>query len=439
MQLNGYFHSRKTCSTDEFTASIFKLKLPNKYSVRVTLAFGILFTCFFNSNFSFAQTTDELLKIQESKLEEQQLELDKILKEIEDLKLKKLKTQLQNYIPKDQNRHEIITHSGMILSYNEEHEQPNWVMHIIPKDVITGTVNRTNNFRIDPKVSTGSAETRDYWDSGYDRGHMAPSADFRWSRKALSESYYYSNISPQTPQLNRRVWSSLETQIREWVIEYGDLLIITGPVLREDLSKIPQGSNRVSIPELHYKIVVDLKHKTPKAVAFIFENTKDVQYNLKESLVTIDSIEALTGIDFFPNIADAEKFESTSNLSDWKTSSTLISEAPAFKYDLENVPAKQASYFIGADCNICGEAVATRYNVKTKSAITYINFDQHYPNSPFTAVIFGKDRINFTYDPEVYLKGKMICVRGKVQLYRGKPQIVATHEKQFTIYQHQTK
>lgn len=379
------------------------------------------------------QTTDDLIRSQQDKLTEQQSEVQNIIDEIEELKLQKIRDVLQLYIPKDPKAHEIVAHSAMVLSYNEEHEQPNWVMHIIPKDVITGTITRTNDFRTDPKVSTISADVADYWDSGYDRGHMAPSADFRWSKKALSESYYYSNMSPQHPDLNRNSWNNLEIQIREWVIEHGELVVITGPILSDDLPKTQQGSYRLSIPEAYYKIVVDMKPDTPKALAFIFPN-KSVTYRPSDFVVTIDSIEAVTGIDFFPEVKKADIFESTSNLKDWKLTSTKISEAPDFKYDLNHIPTRQANYFIGTDCNVCGKVVATRYNKHTETAITYINFDELYPNSPFTAVIFGKDRINFTYEPEIYLKDKMICIRGKVQLFKGKPQIVANSEEQFSIY-----
>ncbi|MCO5248183.1 MAG: DNA/RNA non-specific endonuclease [Chitinophagales bacterium] len=385
------------------------------------------------SNFAWSQTTDELLKNKQESLEVQQEKVSEILDEIEDLKLQRLREVLEKYIPQDPQKYEIVTHSAMILSYNEKHEQANWVMHIIPKDVIVGTVTRTNDFRQDSSVSTGTANVDDYWESGYDRGHLAASADFRWSKKALSESYYYSNMSPQVPGLNRNAWSDLEAQVREWVVDYGDLIVITGPVLNDTLPKIPQGSHRVSIPTAFFKIIVDMNQVTPRAIAFLFPN-KNVSYQPNKYVVTIDSIENLTGINFFPNLPDAETFESQSDLSKWKLSNTKLNQAPQVVYDLDHVPTRQAIYFLGKECNVCGKVIATRFNKSTKTQITYINFDEPYPNTPFTAVIFGKDRINFTYEPEVYLKDKMICVYGMVQTYKGKPQIIVNDEKQFSIY-----
>lgn len=398
---------------------------------------SIIFTLFVFICTSFsctAQNTDDMIEIQKEKLQQQQQDVQNIIDEIEDLKLQKIREKLLTLLPKDPKKFEVINHSAMFLSYNEEHEQANWVMHIIPKDVITGTVTRTNDFRVDPKISTKSADVADYWDSGYDRGHLAPSADFRWSKKALSESYYYSNMSPQHPELNRNTWNNLEIQIREWVVDHGELVVITGPILKDDLKKTQQGSYRVSIPEAYYKIVVDMNNDQPKAIAFLIPN-KNVSSQLSQYAVTIDSIEAITGINFFASVSNAESFESVSDLSLWKVSKTKVSEAPNFKYDLNHIPTQQVNYFIGTECNVCGEVVATRYNKNTATGLTYINFDELYPKTPFTAVIFGKDRINFTYEPEVYLNGKMICVRGKVQLHNGKPQIVVTNEKQFSLYQ----
>ncbi|MCO5230697.1 MAG: DNA/RNA non-specific endonuclease [Chitinophagales bacterium] len=396
----------------------------------------VLFSIVFliNSLHCNAQVTNELIEIQQEKLSEQQSQVQNIIDEIEALKLKKIRELLQNYIPQENKKYELITHSAMMLSYNEEHEQANWVMHIIPKDVITGTITRTNDFRIDSSVSTGSADVTDYWDSGYDRGHLAPSADFRWSRNALSESYYYSNMSPQNPDLNRNGWNNLEIQVREWVVEHGDLLVITGPVLKDGLPKVQQGSYRLSIPEAYYKIILDINTPTPHAIAFLYPNTP-VTGPVAKYMVSIDSIEALTGINFFPNIPDAVSFEKDIDIQNWQFSKTKISEAPNFKYDLNHIPTKQAIYFVGTECNVCGKVVGTRYNKNTSTGITYVNFDEPYPNSPFSVVVFGKDRVNFTYEPEVYLNGKLICIKGLVQLYKGKPQIVATNEKQFSLYQ----
>jgi endonuclease G len=382
-----------------------------------------------------AQEVDELIRARQQELDAYKEQFDHLLKDLERLKLQKIIQTLKKHLPEPLVDEEIVEHSAMILSYNEEHEQANWVMHMVTKDILYGTTGRTNDFRPDPKVSTGTADSVDYWNSGYDRGHLAPSADFRWSRDALSESYYYSNMSPQVPEMNRGAWAKLENQVREWAVDNDEVIVFTGPVLKPELPKVQQGSFRLSIPEAYYKIVVDLNDSIPhKAIAFLFPN-KDVTYDIQRYVVTIDSVEKVTGINFFPSLQDAEILESRSELKEWSISNAAISKAPFIRYDADHIPAPQALYFINKECNVCGKVVGTRYNKNTETGITYLNFDKPYPDSPFTVVIFGKDRINFTYEPEVYLKNKVICVRGKVQLYKGKPQIVADRQAQVSLYQ----
>lgn len=382
-----------------------------------------------------AQDVDELIKSRQQDLEAQKGAYDQLLLELEGLKLQKIMQTLRLYLPEEMEQEERVEHSAMIISYNETHEQPNWVMHMVTKDILFGTTARTNDFRPDPKVSTITADSVDYWESGYDRGHLAPAADFRWSRNALSESFYYSNMSPQVPEMNRGSWAKLENQVREWAVDADEVLVFTGPVLKPDLPKIPQGSQRVSIPEAYFKIVVDLSDSLgPKAIAFLWPNS-DVAYDIKKYVVTIDSIEKVTGINFFPRLEEADQIEAQSNISRWKSRTPSLDEAPYIQYDANHVPAPQATYFIGKECNVCGKVVGTRYNQQSSTGLTYLNFDKPYPDSPFTVVIFGKDRINFTYQPEIYLKEKVICVKGKVQLYSGKPQIVADRPEQITMYQ----
>jgi endonuclease G len=90
---------------------------------------------------------------------------------------------------------------------------------------------RKDNFRSDPKVKTGSAALSDYKGSGYDRGHLAPAADFKWSATAMSESFYMSNMSPQVPGFNRGIWKNIESTVRNWAVENDEIYIVTGPVL----------------------------------------------------------------------------------------------------------------------------------------------------------------------------------------------------------------
>jgi len=361
--------------------------------------------------------------------------LDSIFSALEVAKLTRIREALPGFLPVLKEGSQLVNHTAFVLSYNEEHEQADWVTHILTKDILYGSVSRTNDFRPDPLVLSGTADSVDYWESGYDRGHLAPSADFRWSAAALSESYYYSNMSPQVPELNRDTWSKLENQVREWALDAGELCIVTGPVLRPGLPKIPQGSMRVSIPELYYKIIYDYGSSPTKAIAFVFPN-KPQSYKIVNHVVAVDSIEKLTGIDFFPALADSaeERIEKKSDLAAWPIRQFAVNgDVMPIDYAKGQVSTSQAKYFYGEEATICGKVVATKFNQNGKTDPTYINLDKKFPEQIFTLVIFGKDRVNFGYAPEKYLYDKRICVTGKVLEYKGIAEIIANNEKQILV------
>ncbi len=193
--------------------------------------------------------------------------------------------------------------------------------HLLTKDRVAGSFKRTDNFRPDPKVTTGSASLADYKGSGYDRGHLAPAADMNWSKNVMSESSFMSNMSPQKPGFNRGIWKSLESIVRTWAIENDEIYIVTGPVLSDNLSAI--GTNKVAIPAYYYKIILDYKEPEIKGIGFVVPNESS-KISLDKYAVTIDSIENLAGIDFFPVLEDnlEENIESRIELTKWPFKST---------------------------------------------------------------------------------------------------------------------
>ena len=147
----------------------------------------------------------------------------------------------------------------------------------------------------------------DYTRSGYDRGHLAPAGDMKWSAKAMRESFYLSNICPQKPKLNRGIWKDLEEQCRLWALDNGSLLIVTGPVITGDMKRL--GKNRVAIPKAFYKVLCYHTVKGYKGIGFLFENRDYKDNSLKSMAIPIDSVEKVTGIDFFPSIPDDQENE----------------------------------------------------------------------------------------------------------------------------------
>jgi endonuclease G len=149
---------------------------------------------------------------------------------------------------------QIIYHTSYTLSYNETHEQPNWVKYMVTKsDLENSVAKRKNNFKEDKTISSGSAQLVDYKGSGYDRGHLAPAATFVDSQKEMDESFYMSNMSPQNPSFNRGIWKKIENYERKMAMEKDTVYVICGGVLTDDLPTI--GPNKVSVPRFFYKII----------------------------------------------------------------------------------------------------------------------------------------------------------------------------------------
>lgn len=212
---------------------------------------------------------------------------------------------------------QIVRRVGYVLSYNEAHEQANWVAYPLTAEMVAGNQKRENVFMPDPVVSTGSAVTSDYTNSGYDRGHLAPAADFRANFQLMKETFYMSNISPQNRQFNGGKWSELEQLVRAWATRYKQIYVVTGPVLEPGLPKIGR-VNKVSVPKQFYKIVLYAEPPHVKGIAFLMPN-EPIKNELSHYVVPIDQVEKLTGIDFYPALPDdiEKKVEAKSNPKEW--------------------------------------------------------------------------------------------------------------------------
>lgn len=211
----------------------------------------------------------------------------------------------------------VVKHEGYSFYYNEEHEQAEWVAYLLTFYEVNGEIERSDNFKTDPFVTTGSAELEDYRGSGYDRGHLAPAADMKWSEEAMNESFYMSNMSPQEPGFNRGIWKELETWVREQAEKNYEIYIVTGPVLTGGpFKKI--GDNNVSVPAYFYKVVLDYYGPAKKAIGFILPNRKS-ERDLSAYSVPVDVVEERTGLDFFHLLSDdiEDSLESEADFSRW--------------------------------------------------------------------------------------------------------------------------
>lgn len=211
----------------------------------------------------------------------------------------------------------IVKHEHFMLSYNEPFEQAEWVAHILKREHLTYDDRKRPYFIEDPKVKTKSADWRNYKGSGYDRGHLCPAGDRRFSEQAYNETFYTSNISPQDKDFNAGVWNRLELHTRQWAKKYGELFVLTGGVLEDGLMEI--GDEDVDVPRYFYKIVARGDTKKLKIIAFLILGEESSE-PLQRFTVTIDKIEKMTGIDFFEKLPDSQeaKLEGSVNLDEWK-------------------------------------------------------------------------------------------------------------------------
>jgi len=212
---------------------------------------------------------------------------------------------------------EIVRHSAYTLGYSEAHEQARWVAYELTSSEIAGNAKRKDNFRSDPSVSTGSAALSDYRGSGYDRGHLAPAADMKRNVTVMSESFFMSNMSPQTPSFNRGIWKNLEETVRKMAVLSGAVYVVTGPIFSAPQGQI--GDSKVTIPSSYYKVILDFREPGLKAIGFILANAASSR-PISSFALSVDDVESRTGLDFFSKLPNnvENQLESQYDYSEWK-------------------------------------------------------------------------------------------------------------------------
>ena len=222
------------------------------------------------------------------------------------------------------NTGQVIRHKHYTLSYNEDHEQAEWVAYNLTEESLQiRNVPRAKRFNEDPLVNTKSAHHRDYTHSGYSRGHLAPAGDMAFDTEAMQESFYMSNMSPQIRAFNGGVWKELEETVRDWAYHNDDIYVVTGPVLTDKhiVKKIGK-SSKVSVSDMFYKVILDYQEPEVKGIGFLLPH-KLSERPLAEYAVTIDSVEKVTGIDFFSGVfkeGEEANLEGKMDIKAWKFS-----------------------------------------------------------------------------------------------------------------------
>ncbi len=213
---------------------------------------------------------------------------------------------------------QLLKKTGFWLSYNEMYEQADWTAYILTREMVErGNIPRSDDFRPDTAVVTGSAQLGDYRGSGYHRGHLVPAGDMTWSEIAMSESFLLSNMSPQVAGFNQGIWKRLENRVRTWAVENDSIYVITGPVLMNVEETI--GENSIGVPGYYFKIIVDISYPTYKGIGLLMKNESNPA-DIFTFAVTIDSLEELLNVNFFPTqpIRDIEYVESRVDVNQWR-------------------------------------------------------------------------------------------------------------------------
>ena len=213
----------------------------------------------------------------------------------------------------------LLHREGYTASYNMDTKTPNWVAWYLTDSHTGGKVKRSGiTFHADEDVPEPRVDTYDYMRSGFDRGHMCPAGDNRWSQLAMEQSFLMTNVCPQNPALNSGLWNTIEVQCREWAKRYGDVYIVCGPIYFNQKHKTI-GMNKVQVPEAFFKVVLCMDGE-PKAIGFICRNVSAKGHKKIDYVNSVDEVERITGINFFPKLPDdiEQRVERYADYSEWK-------------------------------------------------------------------------------------------------------------------------
>ncbi|PRY71692.1 DNA/RNA non-specific endonuclease [Halomonas ventosae] len=202
--------------------------------------------------------------------------------------------------------HRVLRNDGFLVGWSDVRVNPLWVSYVLHQVEDPGAGPRPD-FQRDWRALWPIAPDS-YFGSGYDRGHLAPNYAIAavHGRAAQRDTFLMSNMSPQRPELNRRLWQRLEEVVMDrFVPRFGTLQVITGPVFPASFrDNVLNRVGLVEVPEAFYKILV-VPGEEPRALAFLMPQGVAGDEPLDDFLVSVDQLEARTGLDFFPQLPEA--------------------------------------------------------------------------------------------------------------------------------------
>lgn len=218
-------------------------------------------------------------------------------------------------IPTTNNLSRIIDRDWYAVGYSDLYCQPIWTSYRLTNKEVDHTRVFTRNdckFRTEVLGGRDSVNPRpeDYTNSGYDRGHMVPAGDMTWSMYGVDDTFYMSNICPQTPLCNRGVWKQLEQWVRDNAKIEEELLVVSGPIFSTNvIQKVIGKRCKVVVPDAFFKVVYDTTAPF-KALGFIVPN-EGCTNALDWYSVTVEEVEKRTGMKFFDQVTPNEQPDKT--------------------------------------------------------------------------------------------------------------------------------
>lgn len=209
----------------------------------------------------------------------------------------------------------LVRYDAFDVHFNSERGIANCALYELVNNELYGTAERMGEFMADPGVK-GCPVPEDYAGSGFDRGHLVPAGDLKWNGTAMRQSFMLTNVGPMHKALNEGGWAKLEEKVREWTARDSALLVFTGPVVSERDTTLAGG--RVRVPSAYYKVIMAPCVRPMRVIAFIYPNGHSGG-RLQQYAVSVDEVERLTGLDFFPTLPPEEqqRLESPVNLDAW--------------------------------------------------------------------------------------------------------------------------
>ena len=209
----------------------------------------------------------------------------------------------------------LVKRDAFDVHFNSGRGIANCAAYELTRNELDGAAVRSSEFMPDPRVK-GCPSPQDYSGSGMDRGHLVPAGDLKWSETAMRQSFLMTNICPMHKALNEGGWAKLEEKVREWTARDSALLVFTGPIVSDSDTTLQGG--RVAMPGAYYKVIMAPCVRPLRVIAFIYPNGHSGG-RLRQYAVSVDEVERLTGLDFFPTLPpdEQQRVESTVHLDAW--------------------------------------------------------------------------------------------------------------------------